>query len=102
MGRGERITARQAALEALRVRRQRQAEREKQIESCIYDLTYALAQRDQAIEAGDAAASLPITRMLELGLSQAQVVEAAGGVLTVREVARLAALGEGDTHESPS
>lgn len=94
MGRGERITARQAALEALRVRRQRQAEREKQIESCIYDLTYALAQRDLAVEAGDAAASASIGQLLALGLSHAQVVDTTGGALTSKEVARLALLSE--------
>ncbi len=101
MGRGERITARQAALEALRVRRQRHAEREKQIESCIYELTYALAQRDQAVAAGDVAAAVSVTRMLGLGLSQAQVVDAVGGALTVKEVARLVALG-GSADESGS
>lgn len=96
MGRGERITARQAALEALRVRRQRQAEREKQIESGIYDLIYALAQRDQAVGAADAAAAVSVVRLLGLGLSQAQVVDAADGALNVKEVARLTALKERD------
>ena len=95
MGRGERITARQAALEALRVRRQRQAEREKQIESGIYDLIYSLAQRDQAVEAADVSAAASVVQLLELGLTQVQVVDNIGGALTVKEVARLAALGEG-------
>lgn len=98
MGQSTRVTARQAALHALRERRERQAEREKQIDASIYDLAYALTERAQAIKAADAKAAGAVVRLVGLGLTHAQVVDNAGGVLTLKDVGRLLALAQPSGH----
>lgn len=94
MGQPARVAARQAALQALRQRRERQAEREKQIDASVYDLAYAFTEREQAVAAADDKASAAVGRLVALGLTHAQVVDNAGGILTLKDVGRLLALAE--------
>lgn len=96
MGQSARVTARQAALQALRQRRERQAEREKQIDASVYELAYAFTERDEAIREADAKAAVAVGRLVALGLTHAQVVDNAGGVLMLKDVSRLLALAEAD------
>jgi hypothetical protein len=67
MGQSARVIARQAALQALRQRRERQAEREKQIDASVYELAYAFTERDAAIREADAKAAVAVGRLVALG-----------------------------------
>jgi len=84
-----RQAARRRVNEALLVKQRERKARDKRLaEKAVLVLT-AIAERDAAVARAELAASASIDKMLQDGLSTADVADWCGGELDAREVARL-------------
>ncbi|HEY3410158.1 MAG TPA: hypothetical protein VGK53_18465 [Propionicimonas sp.] len=81
--------ARRRVNEALLVKQREREAREKQISTHAVTLLTALAARAVAVTEAEHAAAAAIHKMLEGGLTTAEIVDWCGGELDGREVARL-------------
>jgi len=81
--------ARRRVNEALLVKQREREAREKQISTHAVTVLTALAGRSAAVAEAEDVAAAAIHKMLEEGLTTAEIVDWCGGELDGREVARL-------------
>ncbi|PKQ23736.1 MAG: hypothetical protein CVT65_06660 [Actinobacteria bacterium HGW-Actinobacteria-5] len=95
MGRSQqnlRQEARRRVNEASLARQREREARERRIRDHAVGLLTVVAGRDAAVARADQAAGVAVRAMLAEGATTADVAELCGGVLDVREIARLARL----------
>ncbi len=81
--------ARRRVAEALMVKTRERVAREKRLTDQAVAVLSAMAERDAAVKRAEQAASAAISKMLDEGLSPAEVADWCGGELNAREVSRL-------------
>ena len=97
-----RVAARRSVVDAHIERRRQRREREERIAALAIEVNVALASGRAAMDKAESAAGQALNKMLDLGVSIAEVVEWCAGDLTPMEVGRLRRIGAGDaTSEQP-
>lgn len=97
-----RVAARRSVVDAHIERRRQRREREERIAALAIEVNVALASGRAAMDKAESAAGQALNKMLDLGVSIAEVVEWCAGDLTPKEVGRLRRIGAGDaTSEQP-
>ena len=97
-----RVAARRNVVDAHIERRRQRREREERIAALAIEVNVALASGRAAMDKAELAAGQALTKMLDMGVSVAEVVEWCAGDLTPKEVSRLRRLGAVDaTPEQP-
>lgn len=97
-----RVAARRSVVDAHIERRRQRREREERIAALAIEVNVALASGRAAMDKAELAAGQALTKMLDLGVSVAEVVEWCAGDLTPKEVKRLRRIGAVDaTSEQP-
>ena len=97
-----RVAARRNVVDAHIERRRQRREREERIAALAIEVNVALASGRAAMDKAELAAGQALTKMLDMGVSVAEVVEWCAGDLTPKEVSRLRRIGAVDaTSEQP-
>lgn len=81
--------ARRRVAEALMVKTRERLAREKRLTDQAVAVLSAIAERDAAVTRAEQAASAAIRKMLDEGLTPADVADWCGGELNARDVSRL-------------